>query len=128
MSHLEHAGSVRELRKRIGMNSQQLADRVGKSGGTIRHLEKAEQAGTANLQNLKELAEALGYQLEIVYRKTDNAERMVLEQAEKKADQLLQRIESTMALELQELKAADAKQLRERLVKRYLQQPKALWS
>lgn len=125
---VESARSVRELRKAIGMNSQQLASRVGKSGGAIRHLEKAESTGTANLQNLKELADALGYELEIVYRKTDRAERLVVERAEEKAEALVQRILATMALERQELKPEDAKQMRERLVNRYLQQPKALWS
>lgn len=128
MANAEVAKSVRELRKRIGMNSEQLAQRVGKAGGTIRHLEKAELAGTANLQNLRELADALGYELEIVYRKTEKAERIVLDRANKKTDALLKRIEATMALELQELKAADAEQLRKRILDRYLQQPKALWS
>lgn len=125
---VESARSVRELRKAIGMNSQQLAARVGKSGGAIRHLEKAESNGTANLQNLKEVVAALGYELEIVYRKTDRAERLVVERAEEKAEALVQRILATMALERQELKPEDAQQMRERLVNRYLQQPKALWS
>lgn len=128
MASADVASSVRELRKQIGMNSDQLAERVGKSGGTIRHLEKAELAGTANLQNLRELANALGYELEIVYRKTEDADRIVLDRAEEKADALLGRIEATMALELQALKPSDSARLRKRILERYLMQPKALWS
>lgn len=121
-------GSIRELRKSIGMNSEQLAERVGKSGGTIRHLEKAEQAGTVNLQNLRDAASALGYELEITYKKTAKAEKLLTTQAEAKADALITKLQATMALELQQLAAEDLSNVRAQLITRFLQEPKALWS
>lgn len=121
-------GSIRELRKSIGMNSQQLAQRVGKTGGTIRHLEKAEQSGTVNLQNLRDAAAALGYELEITYKKTAKAEKLLTSRAEAKADALINKLQATMALELQQLAAEDLSKVRAQLIARYLQEPKALWS
>lgn len=96
-------GWVRTIRKAINMTLGQLARRLQKKPPTINDFEKREQAGTITLQSLREIAEAMD--MKLVYAivpKSGTLDEMVNEKVALKAQEIVNRTSTTMALEDQE--------------------------
>lgn len=88
-------GWLRTVRRSLGMSGAQLAKRLNVSRAQITQAEKAELTGGITLKTLNSMAEAMNCHLvyTIVPKKTIN--ELIAEQANKKADQLVQQLEQT---------------------------------
>jgi len=96
-------GWIRTIRKAINMNLGQLARRLQKKPPTVSDFEKREQAGTITLKSLREIAEAMDMRLVYaIIPKEKSLEEMVDIKAEEKAREIVNRTDTTMALEDQE--------------------------
>lgn len=92
-------GWIRSIREALGMNRQQLADRIDVSAQNIEAIELSEINDTVMLKSLKRLAEAMDCQ--VVYAVIPNKplQTMVDEQMTKKAKEIVSYVGHSMALE-----------------------------
>jgi predicted DNA-binding mobile mystery protein A len=122
-------GWIRTIRSALNMSLLQLARRLKKKSPNVLNFEKRESAGTITLQSLKEIAEAMD--MKLVYAiipKEGTLEDIVNQKAEEKAREIINRTNTTMALEDQENAKA-------RLMNAYIEKknelktemPKFLW-
>ena len=96
-------GWIRTIRKAINMSLGQLARRLQKKPPSVSDFEKREQAGTITLQSLREIAEAMNMRLVYaIIPKEGTLEEMVDAKAGEKAREIVNRTNTTMALEDQE--------------------------
>lgn len=95
------SGWIRAIRDALGITGQILADRVGISRPRVMAIEKDEVLGKLTLNTLEKMAEALGCELVYALVPRQPLEKMVYEQARKKALQILSKTEHTMQLENQ---------------------------
>jgi predicted DNA-binding mobile mystery protein A len=94
-------GWIREVREVLGMSAQQLADRLRVSQPAVAKMEKAEAAGAVTVASLKKAADALGCHFVYAFVPHDSFEALVRTRAREAANNLLGRVEHTMALEAQ---------------------------
>jgi predicted DNA-binding mobile mystery protein A len=94
-------GWIREVRNSLGMSARQLAQRLGISQPSVAKFERSEEAETISLKSLRKVAEALDCTLVYALVPNDSLEATLTRQAERRAAELLQRIEHTMRLEAQ---------------------------
>ncbi|MBC7873108.1 MAG: mobile mystery protein A [Ferruginibacter sp.] len=122
-------GWVRTIRKAINMSLAQLARRLQKKPPTVNDFEKREQAGTITLQSLREIAEAMD--MKLVYAivpKSGTLDEMVNEKVALKAQEIVNRTSTTMALEDQEnTKARLLDAFAEKKIELKNEMPKFLW-
>lgn len=93
-------GWIYTIRKALGMSLRQLGERIGKTAQSVQDFEKREENGTITIQSLKEIAGSLDLQL--VYAlipKDASLEALVLKQANSKANEIVDRTNTTMQLE-----------------------------
>ena len=81
------------------MSKTQLAKRVGIARQSLGDLESNEQKETITLASLRKVANALGCDLQYVLVPRKPLEKMVAQQAERKASKKLGRINQSQALE-----------------------------
>ncbi|MFM1845493.1 MAG: hypothetical protein RI917_811 [Actinomycetota bacterium] len=118
--------NIRELRRSLGLSSSKFAELVGKSGANIRYLEQAEITGAASLASLADLAAAIGYELQISY--TPKEPESILEaMANRKAEAVVRRVQSTMALESQDLSEQQLERLKQQVLAKLRANPKLAW-
>ena len=121
-------GWIRAVREAIGMTAAQLARRMGVVQSRVSMLEKAERAGTPSLKSLRHAAEAMDCVLVYAIVPRTSLDRIVRDQAARKADAALARHHHTMRLENQALDPADLAEERERLLANILAgPPRRLW-
>jgi predicted DNA-binding mobile mystery protein A len=94
-------GWIREVRNALGMSARQLAQRLGISQPSVAKFERSEEAETISLKSLRKVAEALDCTLVYAFVPNDSLEATLNQQAERRAYELLQRVEHTMRLEEQ---------------------------
>jgi predicted DNA-binding mobile mystery protein A len=123
------SGWINTIRTAINMSLSQLAKRTGKSAQGVRALELREKSGAITLQSLQEIAEAMD--MKLVYAivpKTGTLEEIVNEKVALKAQEIVNRTSTSMALEDQEnAKARLRTALSEKKVELKNEMPKFLW-
>jgi predicted DNA-binding mobile mystery protein A len=110
-----HRGWVRAIRDALGMTADQLAQRMKITQPSVAALEKAESKGTITLARLERAAEALGCTLVYALVPHRPLNETVLDRARLCIDKELSRVDRTMALEAQNLGAAELADEREDL-------------
>lgn len=122
------SGWLRSIREALGMTHTQMARRMGIARQNAARVEKDELAGRATVLRLQKAADALGCDLQYVLVPRKPLEKMIAEQATRKAQRKLDRINASQALEASAVatKALDATiaDLAQELA---LQRPADLW-
>jgi predicted DNA-binding mobile mystery protein A len=108
-------GWIREVRDALGMSARQLAQRLSISQPSVTKFEHAEVAETISLKSLRKVAEALDCTLVYAFVPNGSLEDTVSQQAERRAAELLQRVEQTMRLEAQGRDAEEIQRERQEL-------------
>lgn len=98
------SGWIKAVRGALGLNTRQLADRLGVTHSTVTRLEKSEAKGRATLQSVERAARAMGCKM--VYalvpdQPYKNLDAIVDEKAQQVAVDLNKRVGHTMELEKQ---------------------------
>ena len=96
-------GWLRTLRKALGMSGAQLGRRIGVSRAQIAKSERNEIAGVITLKTLENMAEAMGARITYTIVLPTEAEKLVSERASEKAQKMIQKTNTHMALESQAL-------------------------
>ena len=97
-------GWIATVRKALGISGAQLGRLVGRTRANISAAERSEQQGRATLQTMKTLAEAMGCKFVYAFVPPDGGiEEILKQQARKKAQAIVQRANTHMALEMQNL-------------------------
>lgn len=113
-------GWTKAIREALGMTTRQLAARLGASPSRIPAIEKAEATGAVTLNTLRETAEAMGCTLVYAFVPTKPLDAIVEDQAKRKTDSELSRLDHTMRLENQSLTSSDLEDQRRRMVDDWL--------
>ena len=101
-----HKGWIKAVREALGMNSKQLAARLGVSPPRITALEKSEIDETVTLASLRRAAEALDCALVYSFVPKDGSFDAVLKfRARGAAAKIIGHVDHTMRLEAQNLEA-----------------------
>ncbi|MFA6020700.1 MAG: mobile mystery protein A [Rhodospirillales bacterium] len=110
-------GWVVTVRKALGMSGAQLARRLGVSRASVSQTEKNERSGNVTIKHMQAVAEALGCKFVYAIVPEKDIETLILNQAQKKATDLVRRTSGHMALEKQALpnewNAREAERLRD---------------
>ena len=121
-------GWIRAIRDALGMNGRQFAERMGVSPARVSKLESDEVAGAVTLKTMRKAAEALDCTLVYGLVPRTSLDDTVKKQINIYAQQRLNRISHTMALEDQELSEGGKKKaLQAMKVELLLNIPKSLW-
>jgi len=96
-------GWIRAIRDALGMTGEQLARRIGVQKQRIAALEKGEVAGTATINSIKKVAEAMDCVFVYALVPRDSLEASVERQALKYAEKMHTDIQHSMVLEQQGL-------------------------
>lgn len=105
MRNRPRSGWVKAIRTALGMSQAALAGKLGVSGTAVAKLERAETGGGITLNKLAEIAAALD--CSVIYALVPNSslEETVQRQARRVASERLGYVDSTMALEDQDVPA-----------------------
>jgi predicted DNA-binding mobile mystery protein A len=121
-------GWIRTVRKALGMNARQLADRLGSSRQWIHLLERDEATASITLKSLRRAAECLGCELVYALVPKTSLESTVRARARTIIESRMERATHTMRLENQELDDSDKQEaLNERLNDLVDAMPANLW-
>jgi len=122
-------GWIRTIRSALNMSLLQLARRLKKKSPNVLSFEKRESAGTITLKSLKEIADAMDMRLVYaIVPKEGTLEEMVDRKVEEKAREIVNRTNTTMALEDQEnAKARLMNAYTEKKNELKTEMPKFLW-
>lgn len=93
------SGWIGALREALGMTRTQLAERMGIARPSLSRLEENEISGSITVSSLRKAAEALGCDLQYAIVPRQPLSKMVREQALRRAQQKLGRINQSQALE-----------------------------
>lgn len=118
--------SIREIRRSLGLNSEQLGSRVGKAGVTVRYLEKAESTRAATLASLSELANAMDHELVISYRPRVPVAEQLEVLARERARAIVSAVQTSMMLENQKLDQSQLNQMIDEMTAELLLRPKLI--
>jgi predicted DNA-binding mobile mystery protein A len=121
-------GWLRAIRDALGINGRQFAQRMGVSPARVSKLESDELSGAVTLKTMRKAAEALDCTLVYTLVPRTSLENTVKKQIAFYAQQRLNRISHTMALEDQELSKPGQKKVRKTMEEELLlNMPKSLW-
>jgi predicted DNA-binding mobile mystery protein A len=121
-------GWSRAIRETLGMPAAVLAARLGMSSAGIRKLEAAEAQQVISLTSLRKLAEALGCELQYALVPREPLETRLKQRSLKVAEERLQPISHSMALEDQSVSGSKRDVQLELLAKELLDGSwRALW-
>lgn len=110
------SGWLRAIRDGLGLTTRQFAARLGVSQTRVVALEHSEAADSVTLASLRRAAEALDCTLVYALVPKRPLADMLRQQAERKADEQLQRVSHSMRLENQGAEPDDQRRQRELLV------------
>ena len=109
-------GWIQSTRLAMGMSLRQLAERIGISASALTNFEKREQGDAVSLATLKKAAKALDMELVYYFRpKSGSIKNAIKQQAQKKAQEILNQSNQTMRLEDQETNKISQERELERL-------------
>lgn len=121
-------GWIRTIRKALGLTGEQLAKRLGVVRTRIVRMEVDEQRGAITLKTLEDVANALNCKLVYALVPNESLQKTLYNQAEKKANNSLNRISHSMQLENQGISAESQEELKKELIDSLLQGAyKHLW-
>lgn len=119
-------GWIATMRKALGMSGAQLGKRLALSRKRISQVEKAERTGGVTLRSMHDLADAMNACFVYAIIPKEGATEDILKaQARKKAEALVSRVTTHMALEKQALKDTQTRSEIERLSANLLENPPA---
>lgn len=95
-------GWIRTIRQSFGMSMQQLGKRLRMSPQSVLDLEARERSETISIARLRQAAEALHCELQVVFVPKPSLEETIRRQAETKAREERDRLVHTMRLEAQD--------------------------
>jgi|AntRauTorcE11897_2_1112592.scaffolds.fasta_scaffold25586_2 predicted DNA-binding mobile mystery protein A len=96
-------GWVRAIRDALGMSTRELASRLGTTSSYVSKLEANEASAAITLGTLQRAAAALGCRLEYVLVPDQPLDDIIMDQARRKAREILAPVGHTMALEDQQV-------------------------
>lgn len=94
-----NSGWISALRKSLGMGTTQLARRMGITRPSVNQLEANEVSSSITLASLRNAANAMDCDLHYVLVPREPLEKMVADQAKRRAQEKLGRINQSQALE-----------------------------
>ena len=122
-------GWIASIRQALGMSKTQLAKRIGVTPPSVFELESNEVREAITLNSLHKAADALGCDLQYVLLPRRPLEKLIAEQALKKATTKLGRVNQSQALEASALEAASLSGAVVDLAKEYeVNRPADLWN
>lgn len=122
-------GWIRAIRRALGMNSRQLADRLGVKQPRVADIEKRELDSALTMRTLRRVAQALDCQLVYAFIPNEGLEKTVLRRATAIADQRLRAVAHSMALEDQAVSHRTFKRQRAQLIEEIIEnEPHSLWN
>jgi len=123
------AGWIASIRQALGMSKTQLANRIGVTPPSVFELESNEVKETITLRSLRKAADALGCDLQYVLLPRRPLEKLIAEQALKKASLKLGRVNQSQALEASALEADSLSRAIADLAKEFeVNRPTDLWN
>ncbi len=121
-------GWIATMRKALGMSAPELAKRLGVTKPAIYQAERKERDGGVTLKHMERLAEALGGKFVYAIVPDGQIEDVLREQARTKAEAVVRRASSHMALEKQSLTSAQMRDEIDRLAEELLRErPSDFW-
>lgn len=99
MPQRPRSGWVAAIRQALGMTQTQLAKRIGIARQSLDQLEENETKDTATVAGLQRAADALGCDLQYVLVPRQSLAHMVADQALRRAERKLARVNQSQALE-----------------------------
>jgi predicted DNA-binding mobile mystery protein A len=103
-----HGGWIATIRKALGMNVRQLAERMGSTQQSTAGLENSEQEDTITLKYLRKAASALNCSLIYAFVPNEGSlQKTIDKQAELKAKETILAVNHTMLLEGQSVEDLD---------------------
>lgn len=100
--HAVEGGWINATRKSLGMSLSQLGARMNMTAQGVREMEKREKMGAISLNNLKQVAQALGLQLTYGFINIEaDLEELLYKQAKLKAQSIVEKVHQNMSLENQ---------------------------
>lgn len=121
-------GWIATLRKALAISGPQLARRAGVTKAAIYQAERNERDGAISLRQMEKLAQALGGKFVYAIIPDGQVEDVIKAQAHKKAEALVRRASSHMALEKQSLPSKLTREEIERLADEMLRDmPPDFW-
>lgn len=122
-------GWIYSLRSALGMTGAQLGARMGVKKGRISQMEQMETEGRITLQQLEKAANAMDCELIFAFRPRKRVEKIVADQAEKKALNVAMETQVHMSLEQQGLEEKTFKREVKRLTEEFVRtMPRDLWN
>ncbi len=113
-------GWTKAIRESLGMNTRQLAARMGVAPSRITAIEKAEATGGVTLRTLREAASGLDCQLVYAFVPIKPLDDIRHDQALRKVRGELADLDHTMRLEDQAVMPGDLEGEKQRMIDRYL--------
>lgn len=113
---LPSRGWTRAIREALGLTTRQLAKRMGVSPSRVPAIEKAEITGATTLKTLREAAEAMDCTLVYAFVPVKSLDEILHDQAARKAEGELSRLNHTMRLENQAMTKSDLTDERQRMI------------
>ena len=122
-------GWIATIRQALGMSKTQLAKRVDIARQSLGDLESNEVRETITLASLRNVADALGCDLQYALVPRKPLEKMITEQALKKASNKLRRVNQSQALEASAIEAESLSRAVTDLAKEIeVKRPADLWN
>lgn len=113
-------GWLKTMRKALGMSGAQLSRLLGMSRSQVAQSEKNELSGAITLKTLQSMAEAMGGRVVYTIVPSGRVETLIAKRAKEKAQQIVNKANTHMALESQTLDARsrefELKRLEEELI------------
>ena len=121
-------GWITTMRKALGMSAPELAKRLGVTKPAIYQAERKERDGGVTLGHMERLAKAMGGKFVYAIVPDGEIEGILRDQARSRAEAVVQRASSHMALERQSLSSARMQEEIERLADQLLRErPSGFW-
>jgi predicted DNA-binding mobile mystery protein A len=121
-------GWVKTIREALGMTTYDLAKRTDMDQAQLSRMEKAEPEGKVTLSTMQRIGEGLGMKFVYGFVPERDLETLVRQQAKKIAMERLQRLNKTMALELQDLDSEEKNEaLSDMIDKLLIDSPTDFW-
>ena len=121
-------GWIRTMRTALGMSGAQLARRLNFTRGAISDAEKNERSGAITLRTLENMAAAMNSRLVYTFVPEKSIKDVKSARAKEKAEQIVSKADTHMALESQELAKGQRQYEIERIGQELLQtMPSDFW-
>lgn len=119
-------GWIKTIREALGMTQAQLAKKMGITRGRVAAIEKREQMHKLTMDVLSSAAKAMDCEFSYFFVPRISFEKMVKNEARKRAEQITERLQGTMGLEKQRTSKKFLNSLTEDIAREFEKSPK-LW-